>query len=413
MLTGYPAEIQQHLEDLSNLVVDALDPKAIYLLGSAARGELSWLCHPSGKIEFFSDYELAVITQHRPAIKNRHALQQNIRSFERQLSFPNPLFHIDILIRERHRLSKLPPIIFTYEMKQNALLLHGEGIRDEIPNVTLANLDFRNTHEILYKRLWAILLHLPKRFVLEQASKAERRVTGYILCRNALDLTTVFLPHEGVLLPTYRQRVAYAREHYADLQLANNFGSAFPDFLQSCLDRRIDLDFTNMDLHELYQTTLDYLKSGLKLLLPHSVTDLTALPKHSHHIFNEWPISRGEWYNLVRLTMKLARRHSPVQALKWLQLPKKGGLTLGLLSMHNALLAWFAGQKPTADAHLAESERILETLSFVPANAPVTGFVTRWLDLRMRWAGFWQQYIRLGAKPAKERIKRVMEWHYE
>lgn len=405
--------VESRVRQIVDALDTALDCQSIWLLGSTARGEASLLQHRDGSLELFSDIEVMAVVPKRPPHADRQRLTHQIAALEQNFRNPNPLFHIDILIREQRRLRKLPPIIFTYELKQNARLLHGEDVRDEIPDVTLANLDFHNTHEILYKRLWAILLHLPKRFVLGTASEAEHRVAGYVLCRNALDLTTVLLPHKGVLLPTYRQRVAYVRERYADLQLAQTFGPDFPDFLQACLNRRLDLDFTHVDLHERYQTTLDYLERGLIALLPPGAAPIIELPKYSRRIFNEKPISRGEWYNLARLTLTLTRRHGPARAFKWLRLLKKGWLTLGLLSMHNALLAWFAGQTAVADDHLSEAANILETLSLVPTTASHADFTTRWLDLRLRWAEFWQQYLRMGDTTYTTRFQHILEWTQE
>lgn len=403
--------IESHLNQIVGVLETLPNCRSLYLLGSTARDEASFLKHKDGTLELFSDYEFMAVVPNRPPRPIRRQLTQQLATIEQTFANPNPLFHIDLLIRERRRLRKLPPIIFTYELKQNARLVYGEDVRSEIPDVTLVNLDFRNTHEVLYKRLWAILLHLPKRFVLGEAREAERRVAGYVLCRNALDLTTVLLPHEGVLLPTYRRRVAHVREHYTALNLAATFGPDFPGFLQTCLDRRIDLDFSNVDLTAVYQTTTGALEQGITALLPPAAA-LDALPQHSRQIYNEWPISRGEWYNLARLTLAHARRHGPTRTRKWLHVPKKGWLTLGLLAMHKALLAWFAGQASSADGQLAESRHILETLSLLQLTAPDAGFPIRWLDLRLQWAEFWRQYIRLGDTTYNARFQHILEWTY-
>ena len=150
-----------------------------------------------------------MITNRRLSGIQRRKLAQQIRQLESRISNPNPLFHIDLLIRERYRLRTLPRIIFTYEMKENALTLYGPDVHQRIPEVTAENLDYSNTHEILYKRLGAIIFHLPRRWIQGTASVSELRVAGYLLCRNALDLTTVFLPAEGILLPSYQARVAH------------------------------------------------------------------------------------------------------------------------------------------------------------------------------------------------------------
>jgi hypothetical protein len=402
--------IDDHISRVVRIIVDHSDVESLLLLGSAARGELSVRQDENGTVELFSDYEFLAVTSTRPLRAQHKALHVKLAELEQQIANPNPLFHIDLIVRERARLRSFPLIIFTFELKQNALVLYGEDIRAEIPDVTLQNLDFHNTHEILYKRLWAILLHLPKRFVVGHASETEHRVTGYVLCRNALDLTTVLLPHEGVLLPTYAQRVAYLREHYSTLCLPQALGPEFPGFLQDCLDRRLDLDFARMDLRALYGTTLGCLERGLATLLPGSNTDLAALPQHARRIFNESPISRGEWYNLARLTLALTRQRGPFQALRWLRLPKKGWLTLGLLAMHKALLAWFTDEATQAEGYLAQAWDILHMLSVTPLPRPQGDFLQRWLALRVAWGEFWRQYIRLGGSSYAERFRHIMEW---
>jgi hypothetical protein len=403
--------MSNYIASLINQVTQAFLPisnfRTLYLLGSAARDELSALHHPDGSIEFFSDLEFLLVAD-APLTADRHyALDQAMREAERAVANPNPLFHIDLITRERARLKRFPFIIFTYELKQNARLLHGEDLRAEIPDVTMANLDLRNTREILYKRLWAILLHLPCRFVEGAPSLAEQRVAGYVLARNALDLTTVLLPHAGVLLPTYRQRVEHLRQHYADFPFAAYFDANFPDFLQTCLERRLDLDFTTTDLHSFYDRTLDALECGFHALLPPAVM-LDDLPLHSRALYNEWPISRGEWYNLARMSL----RQGPVRAARWLTLPKKGWLTLGLLAMHRALRAHFVGQPDVADTHLA---RALNILTRLHCTLPIlTGdFPQRWLAARIAWGEFWRQYIRLGAPAYRARFQYVMEWTYD
>lgn len=407
MLTEYPPEIQQHLRDLTGIVAGTLHPYAIYLLGSTARGELSWLRHPSGSLELYSDYEFAVITRRRPDARMVDALDKTVHNFEQQISNPNSLFHIDMLFRERRRLALMPRLIFTFEFKKNGLLLYGEELREMLPEVTVTNLNLLNTHEILFKRLWAILLYLPDAFVSGNPSMAAVRVAGYSFCRNALDLTTVFLPREGVLLPTYRQRVTALNEN---AQLLASFDDNFPAFMQTCLDRRLDLDFSSTDLLQLYATTLGYLERGLLLLLGNN--NISTLPQLSRSIFNEHPISRGEWYNRLRLAYQEAQRHGPIAAVRWLQLPIKGWLALGLLMMHKSLLNWLTGNRHDAQDYLMQAKYALQTLSPDHTLPETAIFPERWFALRRAWGKVWLQNIRFGSKNAEAYIHRVMEWRY-
>lgn len=409
---NYPISVINLLNELNDNLQTILPFSALFLLGSAARNELSYIYNVDGLLELFSDLEFLAVTPTRPTLKQQQELQNFIASRERQFANPNPLFHIDLIARERTRLRSFPPIIFTYEMCQNARFLYGEDLHTEFPEVTLANLNLRNTREILYKRLWAMLLYLPKRFILQQMSKTEARVAGYVLCRNALDLTTVLLPHMGVLLPSYQKRVIYLQTHFSTLPSLQQLGTDFPEFLQTCLKRRIDLDFSGMDLYAYYARVIAYLEKSFHVLQSELV-DLNTLPSYSPTLYNEWPISRGEWYNLARLTLQWTRKRGPHQALNWLRLPKKGWLTVGLFAMHNALLSWLFEDVYTAEQYLTQATDTLRSLHFTSIATPSTSFIDRWLIIRTAWGEFWREYIRLGAVSYIQRFKYIMEWTHE
>jgi hypothetical protein len=409
-MTHHLSQIDSSLKKLTELLATLPKVESVLLLGSAARDELSFLCHTGGRIELFSDYEFLIVTSTRPSHTQLQTLHTRVTELEAQIANPNPLFHIDLMIRERQRLSKLPSIIFTYEMKQNGRLLHGEDVRSEIPEVTLRKLDLRNTNEILYKRLWAILLYLPRRFVLGQMSEPERRVTGYVLSRNALDIPTVLLPHENILLPTYHQRVDRLVKSYQNLSLAKRFGPDLPRFLEECLARRLTLDFNDIDLETWYDGTIGYLQLALKNILAKEQPIAEILPMCSSAIFNEWPISRGEWYNLARLTGRFLRTRGPFVAFRWLQASKKGWLTVGLISMHKALIAWQKGDKSKADQELDQARAALEQIAINDLFIPEVDFLQRWFILRQHWGDFWRAYIRLGDPKYLQRFATITQW---
>jgi hypothetical protein len=312
---------------------------------------------------------------------------------EREFGQRNPLFHIDVIFRERHRLRTLPRIIFTYELKANGQVLDGEDVRPLLPEVTLANLDLRNTNEILIKRLWAILLHTPRRLLYGPLTRLEEMVWGYVLCRNALDLTTVLLPHCGVLLPSYGERVKHLAEHYGQLGLASRFGEEFPAFLTACLQERQSLHFSE-SLPYRYAKVINHIAVALRFLC----------------LFNEWPISRGEWANLARLSIHYAKTRGPLAAGRWLRSPKKGITAAGLLAMHRALIAHQAGQDDEATEQLALSASLLGRIAVAPLLPLEGDFATRWLAQRRAWGDFWREYVRLGDPKYRQRFDFVTEW---
>lgn len=388
-------------------VVEALrqlpDVAAIYLIGSAARGELSARPTPAG-LELFSDLEFFVVAEKTLPAAVRQPVFARLAEIERNVANPNPLFHLDVGLREKYRLPRMLPTIFTFELKQNGKLLWGTDTRSRLPEITLHTLDYRDANEILYKRLWALLLHLPKRCTAE-LTPAEKRVAGYIFCRNALDIPTVLLPQAGILLPTYRQRVEKLAEIYPILPFAPLFGPEFPTFLQTCLQRRLDLAFEQTALESLYADTIRYLELALACVSRHDARAGSGFTRG----FNERPVAPRQWLSVARMGAQFARR-GPRAGWDWARLPKKEVLTQGLLAMHLALLAWQRGNPEDAATHLHASQTHLQRLTGnVPALPPA--FPDQWQVLRKAWGGFWGAFIRLGQHLTP--YDTIMEWQHE
>jgi len=410
---NYPSILYHWLAHVSNIVKEESDSRALFLLGSTARGELSYLECEHGAVELFSDFEFLVVTTSRISGQDRHRIQSRLHDLEKAIANPNPLFHIDVLYREKKRLTTFPPLIFTYELKENAKQLDGENILSDIPDVTLANLDLRNTNEILYKRLWAILLYLPQRFFSGHMSQAERRVAGYVLCRNALDLTTVLLPYEGILLSTYQQRVQRLREEFSSMALAEKFGADFPSFLDLCLQKRKMLDFERTDIYNLYEIIIRQFENAFHYLSTRQESSDFS-PTLAHSIFNEWPISRGEWYNIVRISSSLTRSRGPATTYRWLRTAKKVWLAWGLLSIHKAFIAYQQGLQTQAWSWLHQSLNALTQIQVKndPSALP-HDFVIQVFALRQEWAQFWQAYIRLGDAKYQDRFASITRWQHD
>jgi predicted nucleotidyltransferase len=408
----YPQDVIRQLDALGELLVAESQPCSILLLGSVARGELAYT-ELDGRPEVFSDYELLVVTERRLPARQRQRIATQLAGLEREFGQGNPLFHIDAIFRERRRLCTLPRIIFTYEMKANAQVLRGEDVRPLLPEVTLANLNLRNVNEILIKRLWAILLHTPRRLLRGSLTRLEEMVWGYVLCRNALDLTTVLLPHCGVLLPSYGKRVRHLAKHYGQLGLASHFGEDLLPFLVACLHERRSLRFSELLSHR-YDRVIGYLAAVLEFLLDQAGATDGPLDQRlitcSRCLFNKWPISRGEWVNLARLTAHYARGNGPLAAGRWLWSLNKGIITAGLLAAHSALIAHQVGRDDEAAGQLAESTRLLARIAVTPLPPLEGNFATRWLALRRAWGDFWREYVRLGDPKYRARFDFVTEW---
>jgi len=383
-------------------ILRSIPEASVLLLGSAARGELAegWI---GGRREVFSDYEFMVVTAHRVDSRTRAEIQRRVDTLRRSLGYRNPLFHIDVTWQQRDRLPRLPPTIFTFELKENARLLAGPDIRPHIPIVTLANLNRYKTNDILHNRLWAVLLYIPSAFIRGRMSELEEITTGYLLARNALDLSTVLLPMQGILLPTYRQRIAYWQE-YGLADAVTAMGPGFVPFLARCLVERQRLRFSQCAWAR-YPKLIAYLTKGLHII-GYDQDDPISRPSP----FAEWPIGRGEWLQLARLIIRVVRSKGITFAWEWLRLPRKALRVAGLLAMHRALVAWQAGDETSAQKELARSQQVLARIALTPTQIDGGPFVERWLELRRRWADYWLEHVRLGDPRYHQRFNRILEW---
>jgi hypothetical protein len=189
------------------------------------------------------------------------------------------------------------------------------------------------------------------------------------------------------------------------------FAEEFPAFLRTCLQERQSLHFSQ-PLPIRYAKMVHYLEAACHFLLARVADPGAPLPQqliaHSHRLFNERPISRGEWANLLRLTIDYAKKRGPLAAARWLRIPRKGIATAGLLAAHRALIAHQSGQEAEAAAQMAESARLLAHIAVAPLPLLQGDFADRWLALRRAWGDFWREFVRLG--DPRYRLERVMGW---
>ncbi len=328
---------------------------AVAVLGSVARYEAAW-ARIDGRVEPFSDLELLLVTSRRLRPNEQLELRDALAALATTFGYVNPLFHVELLCRERRSLARMPPYIFTFELVANARTLAGPPILDKVRRVGLENLDRRNSHEILMKRLWALAEGLPQHWLADlPLDHISALVLAANLARQPLDVTTVLLPEVGILRPTYRQRLE-TWSHTVDLPCRSAIdqaaGGDSSEFLAGCLERRRDLRPLSRPTVE-YERVVRVLEAALGWLLRCEPSTLPqALPERSRQLFHEWPVTRGEWLALARQSLEIAARLGPAQATRWLFAPRKGLLAASLLELHLALIAHQQGDVGSARAHL-------------------------------------------------------------
>jgi hypothetical protein len=297
------------------------------------------------------------------------------------------------------------------EAKRVGIVIYGEDIRDEMPDIDLNNLDYKELNEVLLWRLWSILLYLPSKISDKDSSEKKETLFQYIVCRNLLDLPTWFLPWEGHLITSFNQRVEFVRENFKNLRISQFLDEQFPSFCSECLEGKLHLQFTRPAV-ELYLRVISYFQQSIPYLFEISgftseLTDQLVRLSVSKKIFKELSL-RWKLYE-----MNLLRRHQkfpiPLGVITWLWRPKQGMMLKFLIAMHEALVLYLNGRTNEAVSMLEEAQSLLTRLELVKKDRQTKkSFSEKWLGLRRDYTDFMMTYyVSLGKK--SEYLERVLE----
>jgi hypothetical protein len=387
---------------------------SVLLLGSASRGELV-TARVDGRLEVFGDIELLAVTTGRLPSVARRGLAEQVHEQGVALGYRSQLFHAEVLFRERSRLGRMPPLVFTHELAANGVVLSGIDVRAELRTVTIDSLDRKNTHEIAFKRLWALAEAIPEAWVKDQPMGRIDATSLAVACaRNALDVPTVLLPEAGLLGASYAERVSMWRASSAlpfrsgiDRALGEDSGSYFESCLQSRRDARPDVDPVRA-----HRLAVGALIATLGWLLHPGFAStaertLELIRLYSGDIFNERPIAAGEVLGRLRALPRVLSDDGPAGAAAWLRSNKKGRLAASAGFLHLALASWMAGDEVEARRQLVRARREVEVRRQDHASATAP-FADLWLDCRVGLARAFWHTVRLADPLARRRIEEAL-----
>jgi len=376
---NYPVEIKEHIIEITRLFSSFDNVLSVILMGSTARGEFSYKVSENHLI-LFSDYEFFLIIKRRFYKEEEIRLQKQLLKYEKNLSFNSPLFHISVGREMVDKIMKLPKIIRNYEMKQNGIVLYGLDLMYQLPDISLENLDYKDLNSLIYKRLRHILFFIPKDMSFYLQDCPEAAILDYILTRNALELTTVFLPYQNILLPSYRERVHYVLDN---LRESPSFMQWFHDDIRSVLELSLAVKenkIINVDRKDLY----------LKIIVLY-LDIITFLRRENKLVFNEWPKGRNEIIKLYRMFIEICYKAGIGKAISWLFLKKKETVLNVLLSMHVALKNRLTGEKD--EENIVSAYKNLKALYPLRSIKKEGDFVEQWLKLRDVFNILWARWF--------------------
>lgn len=264
---GYPSELCDVISRFSEYVYHFFsnEDTGILLVGSAARGELSW-AKQSDALRLFSDLEFFIAVSKKNKYKEE-VFFQKILELESEYDF-GELFHIDYTIIPWDKLERVDRKFIVYESKQCGIELGEKSVSECLPDVNLQNINWKELNEILLHRMNSILHAMPSQFLESNMSEGEELTFALNIAKNALDITTWLHPYEEKhLVAGFGARTTdWGSEKFCELKLAKYFSKGDIEYLEKCLALRkapsFPVEVTNMleNTLILYEKGISYCK---------------------------------------------------------------------------------------------------------------------------------------------------------
>lgn len=249
MLEIEPQFIKTELEQITQTITEVLGDNqvlSIYLIGSAARNELS-IYRDKLDFDIYSDYEFVVITKRSsnfPIRKlNDLIWKRHVASLGR-----SPLFKVDLGIFPQVKLRYIPASLWSFEFVNCGILMFGKEVRDRVGSITHQNIDKGNLRWLIPVRLWNYL------------KNEEPTVTNSIsfnrllIARNLLEVPSIVLPHFGVLSAGYYNRNSKLNDLQDDFVESLGGRSLFATALDVKLDPARGVDAQSLTIATLFSS---------------------------------------------------------------------------------------------------------------------------------------------------------------
>ena len=365
----------------------AIRPLGIVLIGSAARGELSWF-DDGNRHELLSDLEYIIFTDGQSDRGPYGSLQNRLMNLTEGLTNTNPHYHVDYVIIPIQKAPRLSRNLAVYEMKELGKTLFGEPADLlKLPTVKVNNIDIRSLNNLVLVRLWWLLSGIPKNIVSGGATAFEKLLLQYVSCRNLLDIPTILLPNDGYLIAGYAKRADFISNNYHLLPSRVYMGDDFPEHVSTALQKKIILKFAVTETQE-YSATLDLYVRLIRYLMTSapdiSVVSLCGRLSKGRTMFNAPLSSRQGVRRLLKGGRRWIRDFSPPNPWPHVR-PIEGHLMAIMLLMHYSLNDKLQGQTEDAGNWLSMASECLQDIDWRPIPNRAS-FSERWLDLRLRLA---------------------------
>lgn len=291
---GYPPELCEVVTQFSEYAIShfsELEP-GVLLIGSTARGELSW-AKEGERVRLFSDVEFLIAVSDKDKIKE-HEFYKEINKLESRHKFGD-LFHIDYTIIQWRKLYRLDTKFFIFESKKCGIDCGLRSVSAELPTVNRSNLNWKELNEVVLHRLNSVLHMVPQSLFDNTMTEKEKSEFSLGLAKNTLDITTWLHPYEGgELVAGFSPRLStWSKEFLEKKKLGKYLSADDVEYMKSCLTLRKSPLENNVDpIAMLDKTILLYSKALSYCKAINSIEDKKDVSKMliSIKLFDEYRV---------------------------------------------------------------------------------------------------------------------------
>ena len=177
--------------------------EAILLTGSMGRREASF-DFKEGRCKCLGDAEFMVVFKQKSELPSSLQVQQVRESIESKLVLSAIHCAVDLSPINRDYLQKLPPHVFSYELKHGSTIVWGNTeILDVIPNFSVTDLSKEDAWRLLCNRLLELFECADE---LTSGNEIISEQLEYKVAKLYLDMATSLLVFEGSYAPSYQLR---------------------------------------------------------------------------------------------------------------------------------------------------------------------------------------------------------------
>lgn len=242
---------------------------SILLLGSLSRGEATWT-NIDGRITLLSDIEFFTIYPH--GFNQFEVFNKAIEEAACMVSEEtgSSLFHVDNSWIPKNDIGRIERKLLTFDAQEKGIVVFGEDVKKLLPRIDLNNINLEDISDILTHRVFSILYYGSN--MPHNEKSIEYR---YLLAKNSLDLMTVMLAKNGILVSGFIEKAEAVNE----LSIKEEEKNFFNYCLSVKLGTKVKHSFTISEMENMFIYLCEELSCSFRIPVSNRVMNLVSITR--------------------------------------------------------------------------------------------------------------------------------------